>query len=319
MRQFITIALNAFMELIRQPIYLLLMTAAGAFTIFIASVYYFGFGEDQTMVKQSVLAVMLVSGLFAAVYCASASVAQEVRSGTALAVMAKPVSRACFLLAKFTGVAGALTVLTYTNVLASLCASRMAYDVYGEPDRRALAVFFGCVGIAYVAGGLINFFLRRPFVANGVFALATMITVAFVAINFFDKEGHVQAFGTGVDWRLVPAGVLILLALWMLAGLAILCTTRWELIPTLAFCSALFLAGLMSDYFFSEQAKAGSWWATVLYTVIPNWQLFWLANALEPSKTIPWAYVGNVMVYVVGYLGAALAAALWLFEDRELS
>ena len=319
MRQFVTIAVNALMELVRQPIYLILMTAAGAFTIFISSVYYFGFGEDQIMVKQSALAIMLVTGLFAAVYAASVSVAQEIRTGTALAVLAKPVGRATFLLAKFAGVAGALAALTYGNLLAALCASRMAYDVYGEPDRRSLAIYFGCVTAAYLIGGLINFFLRRPFVVNGVFAYGAMVTLAFVIINFSDKEGKVQAFGTGVDWRLIPAGLLILLALWLLAGLAIVCTTRWDLMPTLAFCCALFLAGLMSDYFLHEKAMSGEWWASVLYTLFPNWQVFWLADALEPSKTVPWSYVGKVSLYVAGYLGAALALALWLFEERELA
>ena len=63
----------------------------------------------------------------------------------------------------------------------------------------------------------------------------------------------------------------------------------------------------------------GSWWASVCYSVIPNWQIFWLADALEGQKKIPWAYVGQALIYVVGYLGAALALALLLFEDRELS
>jgi hypothetical protein len=51
----------------------------------------------------------------------------------------------------------------------------------------------------------------------------------------------------------------------------------------------------------------------------PNWQLFWLADALENQKRIPWAYVGKALAYVVCYVGAALSAALWLFEERELS
>ena len=34
MRQFITIATNAFMELVRQPIFLLLMTSSAVFEIF---------------------------------------------------------------------------------------------------------------------------------------------------------------------------------------------------------------------------------------------------------------------------------------------
>jgi len=64
----------------------------------------------------------------------------------------------------------------------------------------------------------------------------------------------------------------------------------------------------------------GAWWASVLYTVTPNWQLFWLADVLgEASNKIPWAYVGKAFVYVSGYVGAALAAAILLFQERELS
>jgi hypothetical protein len=75
----------------------------------------------------------------------------------------------------------------------------------------------------------------------------------------------------------------------------------------------------MSDYFFGRRAEAGSWWASGLYTVLPNWQLFWLADALEEGKHIPWSYVGTAFGYVVAYVGAALALALVLFEDRELA
>src|SRR5262247_2305513 len=127
MRQFVTITVNAFMELIRQPVFLLLMTSSAFFCVFLASIPYFGFGDDPKLVKNSVLAVTLLAGLLGAVLCASSSLAREIRSGTALAVLAKPVGRAQFLLAKYTGVAGALTVLTYVNLVACLLASRMAY------------------------------------------------------------------------------------------------------------------------------------------------------------------------------------------------
>ncbi len=64
----------------------------------------------------------------------------------------------------------------------------------------------------------------------------------------------------------------------------------------------------------------GSWWASVLYSVTPNWQLFWLADALDSGKsTFQWGYVGKAFGYVIGYVGASLAVAAALFEDRELS
>jgi ABC-type transport system involved in multi-copper enzyme maturation permease subunit len=380
MRQFITIAINALMELVRQPIFLLLMTSSAAFEIFLATPYYFAFGDEPKLVKNTTLAVMLLAGLLGAVLSASASLAREIRSGTALAVLSKPVGKAQFLAAKYVGVIAALTLLTYVNLVASLLASRMAFDAYGSTDLFAVGVFASSLVIAYLLGGFSNFFLRRPFVSDAVFSLLLMVTVAFVVINFFTKEVKPQAFAAGVDWRLIPAGVLVLFALWILAALALACSTRFDVIPTLAICSAFFLVGIMSDYVFGQRANAvwdrnmtteleslrwtypqkvllkevvekydqnkdgklelaerekisppdrarlraagmgGSWWATVLYTVTPNWQLFWVADALDSDKTtFHWGYVGKAFGYMLGYVGAVLAVAIVLFEDRELS
>jgi ABC-type transport system involved in multi-copper enzyme maturation permease subunit len=250
---------------------------------------------------------------------AAASVSHEIRSGTALAVLSKPVGRVQFLLAKYLGVLAGLVLLTFVNTIAALLASRMAYDAYGDVDTRALAIFALAIVSGYAVAGFSNFFLRRPFVADAVFSLVALEILAFVVINFLDKEGNLQSFAKGVDWRLVPASVLILLALSLLAGLAIACATRLELIPTLAICTGFFLLGLMSDYLLGRPAASGDWWAKVLYAMVPNWQLFWLTDALEGGKTIPWSYVGKSLVYAAGYLGATLALALVLFEDRELS
>jgi ABC-type transport system involved in multi-copper enzyme maturation permease subunit len=320
MRQFATIATNAFMELVRQPVFLLLMTTSVVFEIFLAAPYYFAFGDEPKLVKNSTLAVMLLSGLFGAVLSASASVGREIRSGTALAVLSKPVGRAQFLLAKYAGLVVALTLITYVNLIGVLLASRMAFDAYGSTDMFAVKIFVVGVVLAYALGGFSNFFLRRPFVSDAVFSLVLLLTLAFVVINFFDKEGKPQTFAAGVDWLLVPAGVLVLFALWILAGLALACSTRFDLIPTLAICSAVFLLGIMSDYLFGRPAAAGSWWASVLYTITPNWQLFWIADAVAAGDAhFHWQYVGKAFAYVAGYVGAALAVAVALFEERELN
>ncbi len=321
MRQILTIAANAFMELIRQPVFLLLATSAAVFNIFLAAVPYIALGDDPKLVKDSVLAVTLISGLFGAVLSASSSVGKEIRTGTALAVLAKPVSRTQFLIAKFLGVAGALTVLTYINLLSVLLASRMAYDAYGDADMAGTAVYYGAVLLAYFVAGVSNYFLRRPFASDGVLALLVTTTIAYIIItNFMVLKHTVEVAPNRVDPRMVPVTVLILFALWTLAGVALACSTRLETIPTLAICSGIFLLGLMSDYLFGRPAEAGAWWAKLLYTITPNWQLFWTADTLEPGKPgVPWSYVAQAFGYVVGYLGATLMAALYLFEDRELS
>lgn len=320
MRQFATIATNAFMELVRQPIFLLLTTASAAFEIFLATPYYFAFGDEPKLVKNSVLAVMLLAGLFGAVLVASSSLAREIRSGTALAVLSKPVGRVQFLVAKYCGLVLALAFMTYVNLVAALIASRMVFDAYGSTDMAALGIFAGGVVLAYGIGGFSNYFLRRPFVSDAFFALVVMLTLAaFVIFQFTTQKLSLGEMAT-VDWRLVPAGILILFALWILAAVALACSTRFDMIPTLAICSAIFLIGIVSDYVFGTRAEKGTWWASVLYTVTPNWQLFWLADTLETGKTTYyWGYVGKALGYAVGYAGAALSLAVMLFEERELS
>jgi ABC-type transport system involved in multi-copper enzyme maturation permease subunit len=320
MRQFITIAINAFMELVRQPVFLLLMTASAMFEVFLSCINYFGFGDEPKLVKNSALAVMLLVGLFGAVLSASASVAREIRTGTALAVLAKPVGRAQFLLAKYVGLSAALVVLVYVNCVACLLATRMAFDAYGDIDWPGLLIFLGSIVVAYSIGGFSNYFLRRPFVSDAVFAVAIMVTIGFAILHFIPREAErMQDTYKGIDWRVIPASGLILLALLILAALALACSTRFETIPTLAICSALFLLGLVSDYFWGTRAHAGSWWASTLYSITPNWQLFWMADVLEGDKRIPLAYIGKALGYATAYIGAVLALALVMFEDRELN
>ena len=249
---------------------------------------------------------------------------REIRTGTALAVLSKPVGRAQFLLAKYAGLAAALTVLTYMNMIGVLLGSRMAFDAYGKTDMAALGIFGAGVALAYALAGFSNFFLRRPFVSDAVCALVALGTLAAFVIFQFTTQMESAGTVAYVDWRLVPAGILILFALWILAALALACSTRLDTIPTLAICSAFFLIGLMSDYFYSQAggkiSGGGPWWASMLYTALPNWQLFWLADALDTGKsTFQWAYVGKALGYAVCYAGAALAVGVALFEERELS
>ena len=268
----------------------------------------------------SALAVMFLAGLFGSVVSASASVAREIRSGTALAVLSKPVGRAQFLLAKYVGLSLALMLLTFVTCIAALLASRMAFDAYGDIDYPGLAVFAGAIVLAYGIAGFTNFFLRRPFVSDAVLAVVIMVFVAFVVLQYIPRDpGRMQLDYKGIDWRVIPASALILMALLIVAALALACSTRLDMVPTMSVCSALFLLGLMSDYFWGTRAKGGAWWASVLYAITPNLQLFWMADVLNGTQPIPASYMGKAFGYAAGYIGAVLALALVLFHDRELN
>ncbi len=319
MLRFFSIAAAAFQELLRQPFFLAIQAGGVAFITVLANLSYFEFGDEARLVKQSVLAFILVAGLFTAALGAAASVSREIRLGTALAVLSKPVGRVAFLLGKYAGLAGALTLQVALHLLAALLATRFAYDVYGAPDWLGTALVFGALILALAAAGAANFFAHRPFFSDAVFATGLATLAVFIVINCFSREWAWQPFGPGIDWRLLPAGLLLLFALLVLAAIAVACSTRLDAVATLVVCTGVFLLGLLSDYLFGRAAAGGSTLAGWLHAVIPNWQIFWVADALTETKTIPLAYVAKAGAYVAGHLSLALSLGLLLFAKRELN
>jgi len=65
------------------------------------------------------------------------------------------------------------------------------------------------VVLAYGLAGFSNFFLRRPFVSDAVLALVALATVAAFIIFRFTRQMESLGTAAAVDWRLVPAGLLI--------------------------------------------------------------------------------------------------------------
>ena len=83
-----------------------------------------------------------------------------------------------------------------------------------------------------------------------------------------------------------------------------------------------------------ETISRGSSVAKFLYVLLPNWQLFWLSDAVSPEEeelkvlrqdiefkkgSVSWSYVLTSLFYVLFYVGLMLCGAFWLFEKRELS
>src|SRR4029077_12934741 len=98
------VALSAFREGVRQPMFWLLTIAASLLMAISPFFPYFTFGDDLKMVKELGYAItMLFAGLFG-VLAASMSVSEEIEGRTAVTLMSKPVSRRQFLLGKFGGI-----------------------------------------------------------------------------------------------------------------------------------------------------------------------------------------------------------------------
>ncbi len=58
--------------------------------------------------------------------------------------------------------------------------------------------------------------------------------------------------------------------------------------------------------------------AEILYAVIPNWQKFWLADALAKNKTVPAIYIGMSGVYIALFILMFTTMAILMFSGREV-
>lgn len=315
-KQFAAVARLTMLEAIRQPICLLLAGTAILFTALLPVLIMHQMGDSQKLVRDSALATHFLFGLLFAGYAACTAVQHEIKRGTVSAVLVKPIGRELFFLAKFAGVAGVLVLFSVGLTTATLLAARMSAELY-LVDWWAGGALLGAIGLAIVIALFLNYFLRRPFVSTAFGLLIGLLLGALAASSFLDANGQPTAWGSAVTWKLVPASVLVTLALLVLAGVAVAVATRLETVPTLAICSVVFLVGLMTDYLFGRLA-GDSQLAAVLYAVLPNWQHFWLTDALSGEGMIPWNYVGRAAGYAALYLTGVLSAGVLAFRRVEL-
>lgn len=70
--------------------------------------------------------------------------------------------------------------------------------------------------------------------------------------------------------------------------------------------------------YYSPLPSSGNWVANAFYAAIPNWQLFWMADALAVKIDIPWAYVAWSAAYTALFTAMLAVIAMLLFAHREI-
>ncbi len=138
------IALNTFRESVRQPFYYLLVTAGVAALVITMWLPLFTFYANTDMYKELglsfVLHVVLLGGLLAA----ATGVAREVEGKTAHTVLAKPLGRWQFIVGKYLGTMGAVTVAA--TVLGVVFVACVYYRVGLDAGVLERALVRGGVG-----------------------------------------------------------------------------------------------------------------------------------------------------------------------------
>jgi len=322
--QFLVLARLTTVENLRQPICLLLTTACVVLIAVVPLVQLHDFGEEGKLARNSSLALHFVFGLFVAGYAACTSLSREMRRGTAATVLSKPVSRELFFLAKYAGIAGVVTAFSLCAGVATLVSERVAVrfvytaEMAGHVlDSRIGLLLLSAPAAAFLAAAILSYRTRRAFQGMAFWFLVIALLATLFAGGFFDRSGRFAPFDVRVQWRIVPASLLLVQGLLILAAIALGLSTRLTMAPTLTICCIVFVMGLMSDYLFGRHAATSSVCA-LLHAIIPNWQHFWVSDALNDGGVLPWPYLGHALLYAITYTAAVICLGILSFRRAEV-
>ncbi len=313
---FYQITKNTLRESLREPIFYLLLISALMLISFSPLMALFAFREQTKLVSDTGLATTLVFGLLCSVLCASHTITREMKNGTVLLLLSKPVSRCSFILAKIAGIMLAMSIFVLTCEAAMLISIRVAKDQF-ELDYMLFYVYLGLIAMASLYGALRNYFHKKAFASSASLAVFVFLSVATIIIYFLfpvvagTAEDAVIRFSV-----LVPIFVLLLFAVWIMVALTVTLSTRLDMIANLAVVSIIFFCGLVSDYFFGIAADTFSI-SAFFYAILPNWQLFWLADAIASRRLVPFRYVLLAGIYSALYISFLSFVAIMLFHQKE--
>jgi len=314
MFNFFHIAKNTFRESLREPIFFILLITALILIAHFPSMSLFVFREQIKLVVDSAMATTLVFGLFAAVLCASHTVSREMRNGTALLLLSKPVHRTSFILAKIAGIIAALIVFVFICNSATLTAIIIAKDQFNM-NMMAYYIFFAVIVGCTIFGLICNYMQGKSFSSSNIMAMLIAIPIMTLALTLTNQ--HVD-----IPFKaLLPALVLLFMAVATMGTITVAIASRLDMVANLSICTMIFFFGLISIYLFNNQTDSEllNFINRGFYAILPNWQFFWLADALASQQQIPMSYVLWTLLYTLLYMLLCSIWAIVMFQNLELA
>jgi ABC-2 family transporter len=307
------VALAAFREGIRQPMFWLISLGA-VFVFMIAIIFpFFTFGDDFKMMKQICFDMSMVAALVFGVLAASISINEEIEGRTAVTLMSKPVTRRQFLIGKYVG------IMLASFAMTMLLGWALDWAVHAQPQVNTGPQENAQDPMPAQAQSILMPYFMSPHIVS--------LEIAPFMSGFGEWSSHAIANGLG---SILGFGkVMVMLAI------AATLATRMPMITNLLICMGVYFLGHLAPVLrrVSEELKSRSpentalslinFLTQLLETISPSLDYFDMGPAIIRDTPISiWSfaeYLGSVSCYALLYTTIALLFGLILFEDRDLA
>ena len=375
--QLLAISRNTFLESIRQPVVLVLLTVATLMLIVANLTATFTMDDDQKMLIDVGLATVFLFGALLAAFIATNVITREIDNKTVLTVVSKPVGRPIFVAGKYIGVAGAILMASfYMAFVFMLVEHHGVLQTVRDPVHLPVVVFgLGALAIVLIVGVWCNYFYNRVFASTVICVATPLAGLAYFLSLLFDAHFEPTSIVEAFDANLWKSLLALVMATLVLTAVAIAISSRLNQVMTVIMTIVVFLAGMLSDWMFGTKmmgamekawlqraSNAGEtqmvdvttrfttttlgeniestrsvevateslstyaegyeqivWFVgKVGHSIVPNFQTFWLSDAVTQQHVIPSAHLVKIALYCGACVIAALSLAVILFQRREV-
>jgi ABC-type transport system involved in multi-copper enzyme maturation permease subunit len=335
----------------------------------------FTMDENQRMLIDIGLATVFLAGAVLAAFIATNVLGREIENRTVLTVICKPVNRPIFMLGKFFGVAGAMTIAAlYMTFVFMLVELHTVMETVKDPVHVPVVLFgLGGLLLGLAAAIWCNYFYNMVFTSTVICITTPILLLAYLLSLNFGSDFESQSMWIAFKGQIWLAVIAIIMAIFVLCAIAVAVSTRLGQLMTLVVTVGLFLLGLLSDWIFgrsiarleagwlelaknegltreevvmqtrewtsgeieeisqvvevatvplTDLATSGemaSWFMYWIgYSILPNFQILWLSDALTQETLIPGTYLLGILVYGALYTIAVLGIGIILFQRREV-
>ena len=327
-----TITRNTFTESIRQPIFVVLTVVGGIALSLNLKIAQYTFTDDTKLMIDIGMSMIVLCAMLLSSLLASGVITREIENKTVLTVISKPIGRPIFIVSKFFGVAGAVSVAMFIwSIVFLLTVRHKVISAASDPIDWPVIVF-GFSALICAAGVAVwcNFFYRWVFNSTFITLLCVFLALAYTLVLMINKQWEFQPITTeflnaeftnysdeekSLGQIILAIGLLFEIA-WLTCAIAIAASTRLGQVMTLLACTITLSIGMTSDALLGRYADSNLL-AEIAYAIVPNFNQLYMTDALTQGSAMSLQYVLMASGYAALFIAAALALAVALFQTRE--
>ena len=295
MRSAVSVAKATALEILSEPLTLLVLLAALVMAVLAPAFHYHQFGEATRMPRDAGFSALFTCGSVVAVFGTIRAFRREMESGTMQMALSHPVSRGGFFIAKSLG-----AFVAYLAFATTVFGTSLAI-VEGARVGGAVAATTG--DIARLSG---------PFLAAGVAVMLVPLLLG-AALNRFARFRFVlTATTTALTLAVVAGGASAVLDRALLPRYAPVAALLVSPALVLLFASAAFAVRFRAN---AAAAAVG----VVAALCIPAIGNYYMADALSKGGTVSWAYVAMASLAAFPAVLAFALLGLGFIAGRDVS